>query len=130
MAAWYQPASEQAKELKMDYLVLNREELQHDGNTYEFQGYQYADTNVSFIWVDMAPGERVRLHKHPYQEIFIIQEGSATYTVGSATLEARAGQIVIVPPDTPHKFTNTGEGPLRQVDIHLNKQFITHWLED
>ena len=114
----------------MSYTVLHRDELQHDGNTYEFQGYLYGDTDVSFIWVDMRPGERVRLHQHPYQEIFIIQEGSATYTVGSATLEAKAGQIIIVPPETPHKFVNSGEGPLRQVDIHLSKQFITHWLED
>lgn len=114
----------------MNYTVLNRDELPNDGNTYEFQGYQYGDTNVSFIWVDMRPGERVRLHQHPYQELFIIQEGSATYTVGAETLEAKAGQIVIVPPETPHKFVNSGAGPLRQVDIHLSKQFITHWLED
>ena len=114
----------------MNYTLLNRDELQHDGNTYEFQGYQHGDTNVSFIWVDMRPGESVRLHQHPYQEIFIIQEGSATYTVGSTTLEAKAGQIVIVPPDTPHKFINSGDKPLRQVDIHLSQRFITHWLED
>ena len=114
----------------MNYTVLNRDELPHDGNTYEFQGYLHGDTDVSFIWVDMAPGERVRLHKHPYQEIFIIQEGSATYTVGATTLEAKAGQIVIVPPETPHKFINSGGQSLKQVDIHLSKQFITHWLED
>ena len=114
----------------MNYTILNRDELPYDGNTYEFQGIQYQDTNVSFIWVDMPPDGTIRLHKHPYEEIFIIQEGLATFTVGSATLEARAGQVVIVPADVPHKFMNLSDKQLKQIDIHLSKQFVTHWLED
>jgi mannose-6-phosphate isomerase-like protein (cupin superfamily) len=113
----------------MNYTILNREALPHDGNTYEFEGLQYQDTDVSFIWVDMRPGGRVRLHQHPYQEIFIIQEGRVTFTVGSATLEAHAGEIVLVPADTPHKFINSGDQQLKQVDIHVSKQIITQWLE-
>ncbi|MCI0609064.1 MAG: cupin domain-containing protein [Anaerolineae bacterium] len=114
----------------MNYTLLNRNELPYDGNTYEFEGIQYEDTEVSFIWVDMPPGGAVRLHKHPYKEIFIIQEGVATFMVGSTTLEAHAGQIVIVPADVPHKFMNSSDAQLRQIDIHVNKEFITHWLED
>jgi len=74
------------------YTLLHRDELPYDENTYEFQGIHYQDTNVSFIWVDMPPGGAIRLHKHPYEEIFIIQEGLATFTVDSVMLEARAGQ--------------------------------------
>ncbi len=114
----------------MNYTILNRDTLPRDGSTYEFEGSQYQDTEVSFIWVDMPPGSAIRLHKHPYKEIFIIQEGAATYTVGSATLEAHAGQIVIVPAGVPHKFMNTGDRQLRQIDIHASRQFITYWLED
>ena len=111
------------------YTVVNMDELENSGKTSEFEGYLHADTEVSFILVEMQPGEGVRLHKHPYKEIFIIQEGAATYTVGTTTLPAHAGQIIIAPADTPHKFVNTGEGKLRQVDIHLSKRFITEWLE-
>lgn len=114
----------------MSYTVVNKDELENTGSTLEFEGYLHADTEVSFILVDMQPGEGVRLHQHPYQEIFILQEGAATYMVGITTLEARAGQIIIAPADTPHKFVNSGEGKLRQVDIHLSKRFITQWLED
>lgn len=114
----------------MNYTLLNRDELPYDGNTYEFQGIQYQDTNVSFIWVDMPPGGTIRLHKHPYEEIFIIQEGLATFTVGSVTLDARAGQVIIVPADVPHKFMNLSDKQLKQIDIHVNKQFVTHWLKD
>ena len=114
----------------MSYIILHRDDLPYDGNTYEFQGIQYPDTNVSFIWVDMPPGGTIRLHKHPYEEIFIIQEGVATFTVDSATLEAHAGQIIIVPAEVPHKFMNLSDKQLKQIDIHVNKQFITDWLED
>ena len=114
----------------MNYAVVNIDELRREGRTYELEGYEYNDTNISLILVDMLPGDGVRLHSHPYGEIFIVHEGQATYTVGSATIEVRAGQIVIAPADVPHKFVNTGTGPLRQTDIHLNKEFITEWLED
>jgi len=114
----------------MTYTLLNRDDLPHDGSTYEFEGVKYDDTNVSIIWVDMPPGGSVRLHQHPYPEIFMILEGVSTFTVGADTLEAHAGQIIIVPANTPHKFANNGTGQLRQIDIHLSKEFIMHWLED
>jgi mannose-6-phosphate isomerase-like protein (cupin superfamily) len=114
----------------MSYTVLDRDNLPHDGSTYDFEGAQYDDTDVSFIWVDMQPGDSVRLHKHPYKEVFIIQEGSSTFTVGSEMLEGRAGQIIIVAADVPHKFINSGSGRLKQIDIHVSKKIVTEWLED
>jgi mannose-6-phosphate isomerase-like protein (cupin superfamily) len=114
----------------LNYTVLNRDDLPRDENTYEFEGLHYQATEVSFIWVDMPPGGSVRLHKHPYKEIFIIQEGVSTFTVDTTTLEAVAGQIIIVPADVPHKFMNNGDGQLKQIDIHVNREFITDWLED
>jgi quercetin dioxygenase-like cupin family protein len=113
----------------MSYIVLNRENLHRDGTNFEFEGYLHGGTNVTFILVDLSPGEGPRLHKHPYAEVFIILEGRAAYTAGPDTLEAAAGQVVIVGPDTPHKFVNSGGERLKQVDIHLNDRFVTEWLE-
>jgi mannose-6-phosphate isomerase-like protein (cupin superfamily) len=70
-----------------------------------------------------------RLHTHPYCEIFIIRQGNGLFTVGDQQIKASAGQIVIVPPNTPHKFANLGPGPLETTDIHENGSFITEWLE-
>src|SRR5690348_9368849 len=114
----------------MSYKLLNWEELRQDGNYYEFEGQQYGSTNISFILVDVPPGGGPRLHFHPYEEVFIVQEGQATFTIGAETLEVKAGNIVIAPPDVPHKFVNSGAGRLRQVDIHLSGKMITTWLED
>lgn len=70
-----------------------------------------------------------RLHKHPYAEIFVIRSGTGLFTIGDREIKATAGQILIVPPDTPHKFINLGPGPLESTDIHENGHFITEWLE-
>jgi mannose-6-phosphate isomerase-like protein (cupin superfamily) len=97
---------------------------------YEFQGYHYGDTNVSFIVVDAPPGSGPKLHRHPYEEVFVVQEGCATFTAGDEVIEASAGQVVVVPASVPHKFVNSGSGRLRQVDIHASERFVTEWLED
>jgi mannose-6-phosphate isomerase-like protein (cupin superfamily) len=111
-------------------LILEFSHLQKSTIGWEFEGYKFADTALTFIIVAAAPGEGVRLHSHPYTEIFIVQEGNANFTIGDKTLETHANQILIVPPGVPHKFINMGQSELRQVDIHLSSKFITHWLED
>lgn len=113
----------------LNFTVIDRADLAPDGQTAEFEGIHFPGTEVSFIWVDMPPGGTVRLHRHPYQEIFIVQEGVSSFVVGSSTLEARPGQIILVPANTPHKFSNPGKTRLQQIDIHVSKQFITDWLE-
>jgi mannose-6-phosphate isomerase-like protein (cupin superfamily) len=116
----------------MSDIVLQRDELPREleSATVNFEGYLHGDTNVSFIWVDLPPGGGPRLHRHPYEEVFIILEGRATFTVGATTVEATAGQVLVAPPNMPHKFVNSGEGPLRQIDIHASARFITEWLEE
>src|SRR5215472_8075408 len=79
-----------SRRLAVSYIILTKDALPQDGNSHDFEGFQYGDTTISFIWVDMPPGGGPRFHKHPYQEIFILLEGQATYTVGHATIEAIA----------------------------------------
>jgi mannose-6-phosphate isomerase-like protein (cupin superfamily) len=74
-------------------------------------------------------GAGPRLHKHPYAETFVIRSGRARFTIGAETVEASAGQILVAPKDTPHKFENLGPGPLVTIDIHENGSFVTEWLE-
>jgi mannose-6-phosphate isomerase-like protein (cupin superfamily) len=108
--------------------VINKDELLSSDIGWEFDGSKYGGVNVSFLIIAAPPGSGPRLHSHPYDEIFIVQEGQVTFTVGDETLEASGGQIVIVPADTPHQFVNSGPDLLRQVDIHLSPRFITNWL--
>ena len=113
-------------------VLINMAELRLSGETARvFEGSQYGETNVSFLLInDAPPGSGPSLHSHPYEEIFVIQAGQATFTVGNATLEATGGQIVIAPAGIPHKFINSGKTPLRSINIHPISRMITEWLED
>lgn len=112
-------------------LILEKADLASSGTAYEFEGWRYGADDVSFIVIeDAPPGKGPKLHRHPYQEVFIVQEGEVTFTVGEEEIEASGGQVVVVPAGVPHKFVNSGAGPLRQVDIHPAGRLVTEWLED
>jgi mannose-6-phosphate isomerase-like protein (cupin superfamily) len=106
--------------------VIAAEDLPHGAIAHKFEGHRYGDVNVSFYLVDSPPGSGAGLHTHPYEEVFVVQEGEATFTVGDARIEATGGQIVVVPAGVPHKFVNSGTGPLRQVDIHPSGRIRQH----
>jgi len=108
-----------------DYLVVERDQLADS----ELEGYQFGGAKVCLIFVDLPPGGGPKLHRHPYEEVFIVLEGEAKFTVGSDTVDARAGQVLMVRPGVAHKFINSGSGQLRQIDIHANDRFVTEWLE-
>jgi quercetin dioxygenase-like cupin family protein len=56
-------------------------------------------------------------HRHArHDEGFYVVSGSATFTVGETTHVASAGTLVMVPPGSPHTFTNPGD----EVAVLLN----------
>ncbi|MFE9579611.1 cupin domain-containing protein [Nocardia sp. NPDC006044] len=111
-------------------LVIDRADGRDDGDAWT-QDYQYlpGDPGISII-IESTSEEGVgpRLHQHPYAETFIIRRGSATFTLGDECLIARAGQVLVAPAGTPHKF-RTGPGGYEAVHIHVSPHFITEWLE-
>jgi mannose-6-phosphate isomerase-like protein (cupin superfamily) len=96
----------------------------------QFEGYTYGDVNVSFFVSATPLGRGPSLHTHPYAEVFVVQAGSLTFVVGEQTIDATAGQIVIVPAGVPHKFTNTNMTVAQHIDIHTNARMETTWLEE
>jgi quercetin dioxygenase-like cupin family protein len=107
--------------------VVRIESLPDSGNSYRFDGAAHA-APVSFFLLHTKPGDGPGLHRHPYAETFIVQEGQATFTVGGDTIEARVGDIVVAPADTPHAFVNSGSDVLRSVNIHPVAEMETVWL--
>ena len=110
--------------------VIDKDELPCSKVAHKFEGHSYGDVDVSFFLSDTAPGKGPDLHKHPYDEVFVVQEGELTFKVGEDTIEATGGQIVIAPAGSPHKFVNSGTGRSRHIDIHTSRRMITEWLED
>src|ERR1044071_4763325 len=99
------------------------DQLPFVGMSYEFHGEKQGAPFSAYI-VKAKPGQGPPLHTHPYVEVAFTLEGTATITVGNDTREVSAGGIVIIPPNTPHRFVNSGAGVLRQIDIHASPNFV------
>lgn len=92
------------------------EELRRGGGATRFEGQAYG-SSVSFFVTDAPAGRGPDLHRHPYEETFVITDGSAVFTVDGETIEGTAGTIIVVPPGAAHKF-RTGADGMRSVNIH------------
>ena len=109
--------------------IIRLEDLPETTFSHELIGDDHGGAGVSIIFVEAPPGAGPSLHKHPYDEIFIVQEGEGLFVAGEEERTVRAGEVVIAPAGTPHRFVNTGRETLRQVDIHVSPRFVTEWLE-
>jgi mannose-6-phosphate isomerase-like protein (cupin superfamily) len=108
----------------VDVRVIRRDELPQ----HELVGAEHGGAGVCLIFVDLPPGEGPALHRHTYEEVFVLLEGEATFLVDGREIVAGPDEVLIVPPGAPHAFTNTGGGRLRQIDIHVSPAFATEWL--
>ena len=113
----------------MQAKVIPFSELDPSAHSHEFIGEEHGGVPFSVILVHTGPGGGPAVHSHPYAEVFIVEAGEATFTLGSEQVVVAAGHVVVGPPDAAHGFTNTGEGELRITAIHGSPRFITDWLE-
>ncbi len=109
--------------------LLPLSDLQVSETAARFEGRDHG-AQMSFFVTDHPPGGHVPQHRHPYEEVFIVREGTATFSVAGQDIEAEAGTVVIVPPQTSHGFANHGDGPLKLVSIHPADHVTQEWLED
>ena len=95
----------------------------------EFEGESYGSA-VSFFLGDLSPGKGPGLHKHPYSETCIVRSGQAAMTVDGEEVVAGAGDIVVIGPETPHRFVAIGDERLDMVCIHAADRFSIDWLSE
>ncbi len=103
---------------------VRQQDLPFVGSSHRFEGAEHGDVNVSVFLLSALPGKGPGPHRHPYDEIQFIREGRGTWTVNGQTFEAGAGDILVIKAGEIHGFTNTGDSPLVQVDLHMSPRFI------
>jgi mannose-6-phosphate isomerase-like protein (cupin superfamily) len=109
--------------------ILKRDQLPWSEIAHELVGAEHG-LEITLLFLDAEPGHGPALHRHPYTEVLMVQEGEAELTLDGERHQARPGDTVIVPPCQAHSFVNSGNEPLRQIDIHLSPRLTTEWLED
>jgi mannose-6-phosphate isomerase-like protein (cupin superfamily) len=61
----------------------------------------------------VAAGAGTRMHRHDAsEEIYHVTAGEGMMTLGVEIFAVRAGDTIYIPPGTPHRVENTGDGPL------------------
>ena len=63
--------------------VRRIEQLPWSSIAHELVGAEHG-LPVTILFVDAPPGRGPSLHRHPYAELFIVQEGEVTFTLGDA----------------------------------------------
>ena len=96
--------------------VIPIEDLRRSAAAALFQGGD--DVAISIFVTEFERGRGPSLHIHPYPEVFVVETGTAAFTVGDDTLEVAGGHIVVVPAQTPHGFKGAGDDTLRVVSVH------------
>ena len=107
--------------------MISIEDLRRSPTAALFQGGD--DAPVSIFITQYQRGQGPSLHLHPYPEVFVVQTGTARFTAGDERLTVAAGNVVIVPADTPHGFKCAGDDTLRVVSVHPNPTVIQTDLE-
>ena len=80
--------------------------------------------DLSVYFVRAEPGQGPGPHRHPYDEVVIVQEGRAEWAIGGETFEVGPGEIVIAKAGEIHSFKSVGDSLLVQLDIHLAARFV------
>lgn len=96
--------------------VIPLHELRRSATAALFEGGE--DVPLSVFVTEYARGQGPAPHVHPYPEVFVVQDGTAAFTVGEQDVVVSAGHVVVVPADTPHGFRGAGDDRLRVVSVH------------
>lgn len=89
-----------------------------------FQGVASGGVPVSIFVTAYTMGGGPDLHLHPYDEVFLVEQGTAEFTAGDEVRSVNAGHVVVVPAETPHGFKQRGETRLRVVSVHPSPEVI------
>lgn len=116
-------------------LVVNKADLpsvRMDGEIMAriFDGGKHGDgVNVSAFIVDLQPGGGPKRHVHPYDEVFITIQGRVELEADGQIRTTGPDEVCVVPADIPHTFTNIGTTRAVMVNIHVNRNVITDFVE-
>jgi mannose-6-phosphate isomerase-like protein (cupin superfamily) len=113
----------------MRSIIRPDEQERTPSGSVRFEGEPHG-SGVSLFLVDNRPGEGPDLHRHPYSETWIVRSGAVRFTADGEDIEAGPGDIVVVGPDTAHKFKNMGPGRLEIICVHASPRMIQEELEE
>jgi quercetin dioxygenase-like cupin family protein len=108
--------------------VVNQADLPLSNIAREFVGDDHGGIGITFLVVDAPPGRGPALHRHPYAEIFIVQEGEVTLTDGESERVIRAGDVAVVAAGRAARVHEHRRRPAAPDRHPPQPHFETEWL--
>src|ERR1700693_3209086 len=110
-------------DLQRNLAVAGSEDSKHPhiglvGDTYTIL-LTGRDTAGRYCLIDMhvPPGGGPPPHRHDFEESFTVLEGEIEATFRGVKSTVRAGQVINIPANAPHSFTNASGQPARLLCI-------------
>jgi unsaturated pyranuronate lyase len=78
--------------------------------------YTICGQQIMLSLVEMEPHAVVEEHSHPHEQLGLMLEGEADFTIGGIHMHVTAGQMWRIPGGVIHKVV-AGERPVRAIDV-------------
>jgi quercetin dioxygenase-like cupin family protein len=98
-----------------------------DGELFDVAGARFlwkvknedTDNSFSMYEMELAAGDGVPLHFHPYSEVFYVLGGEVVFLDHPRDdwVVAAQGETIVIPPNRPHAFYNLASQPARLLSI-------------
>jgi len=72
---------------------------------------------VSVSILEIPPFAQIPPHRHPNEQIGVVEAGEMEYTIGEETRLCHAGSAFVIPPNTTHSAVVLSDSPARVLDI-------------
>lgn len=76
----------------------------------------HSDSACSSFMLCIDAGVRPHLHRTHTEHVFVL-DGTAEMMLGDSTRSIRSGDVILIPPDTPHAVKVTSSAPLRVISV-------------
>lgn len=108
---WFLPMGLAAQEIVRPADIKIREEFE---NVHTRQ--LYTDPMVSTFLIEVKKDVRGHYHRFHTEQVYVIS-GKGEMLLGKRKHKIKAGDFIIIPPNTPHEVKVTGKQPLRVLSI-------------
>ena len=85
--------------------------------------------NITLVFEEIAPGDRIPLHTHPIHEVLIVDDGNPEVTLGDEAQAVGPGAVVFIPAGTPHGTRNATDQPVRVHAMFPSEVITIEYLE-
>jgi len=123
------PEPVELRHVRHGELELLRGKVTNEGGELRLLSGADHGLRTSVMHSHVAPGSGPIPHRHPHAEVLVVDDGQARFDVDGVSIDADAGDMIIVPTEALHAFTNTGTTMLRLTAIHENARAVTLFVD-